>query len=598
VTHALVITDAHGERRIPLVGTLVVGRDPGCEIYDPDPLLSRRHAQFVLGARGASVRDLDSRNGIQVNGAAVKEAPLRPGDVVQIAHLRIRYEETMPEPVAPSSAGGDDATVVVADAMMQVEAAAAAAAGPQTGGAEATRVVLPHAMAAAQPVARAPIAAPPPAPPRASAPAPAPAPGRRGKRATKVADASAAEGPAEPHAAGGPWLIRVQIYFAVVAIAAFLIAALPALWWHDSQLGGFAEERASTLANWAAAEARLRIESGRSVGDALDSVLKQPGVVGALVLDPDGRILAPAIRSQEVVQTLDGLGVAPNKVFGNQIGHDADLTIAARPIEARDRPRAAVVWLSVRASDLGARVESSGAVLAPMFIVAVLIGIAMALLLHRSTTRLLGALNEDTELAMGGQLRAVADTLGSAQTRDLTTTLNYLLARVRAGGGDVAAGEEAAQPPPAVRAPAAAPRQVPHASARQQAPAVGRAPASPAAVPAPAAAAPPPPPPPPAVPALPPAQLVASAQLRVTEASEASGVVFGVPRDRALGQHVLDAISEKAVLDAVLKCLSAMPPAGEYEASAVHEGTGKTLHIRVSRAGRDQPVTIEAREEA
>jgi hypothetical protein len=61
---------------------------------------------------------------------------------------------------------------------------------------------------------------------------------------------------------------------------------------------------------------------------------------------------------------------------------------------------------------------------------------------------------------------------------------------------------------------------------------------------------------------------------------------------------VRDAISEKAVLDAVLKCLSAMPPAGEYEASAVHEGTGKTLHIRVSRAGRDQPVTIEAREEA
>jgi hypothetical protein len=65
-----------------------------------------------------------------------------------------------------------------------------------------------------------------------------------------------------------------------------------------------------------------------------------------------------------------------------------------------------------------------------------------------------------------------------------------------------------------------------------------------------------------------------------------------------MGQHVLDAISEKAVLDAVLKCLSAMPAAGQHEAGAIHEATGKTLHIRVSRAGRDQPVTIEAQEEA
>jgi hypothetical protein len=430
----------------------------------------------------------------------------------------------------------------------------------------------------------------------APAEVPTPAAPAPSSRKTKQAPAAAAaDTPAEARAARGPWVVRVQIYFAVVAIAAFLIAALPALWWHDSQLGGFAEERASTLANWAAAEARLRIESRRPVGDALDDVLKQPGVVGALVLSPDGRVLAPALRSQEIVDTLDGLGVKAGEVFRNQIGHAGDLTIAARPVQTEDRPRAAVVWLSVRASDLGARVESSGAVLAPMFIVAILMGIAMALLLHRSTTRLLSALNEDAELAMAGQIRTVADTLGSAPTRDLATTLNYLLARVRAGGDAPVPGEVPA--PAAARTPAPAARQATApAPVRQAVPPAVRQHASPppqAVRPVDVA-----PSPPPVVPALPPAQLVASPQLRVTEASDSCGAVFGVPRDRAVGQHVLDAISEKAVLDAVLKCLSAMPAAGQHEVTAAHDGTGKTLRIRVSRAGRDQPVTIEAREEA
>ncbi len=595
MTHALVITDVHGERRIPLVGTLVVGRDPGCEIYDPDPLLSRRHAQFVLGAKGASVRDLDSRNGIQVNGSPVKEAPLRPGDVVQIAHLRIRYEESLPEPAAAPPSGSDDATVVVPDAMMELEAAAAA--GPQTGGAEATRVVLPPALNLGQPVARpaAPAAVPAPARPPAPVELPTPpAPAASRKKAKGVVAAASTDAPAEAREARGPWVVRVQIYFAVVAIAAFLIAALPALWWHDSQLSGFAEERASTLANWAAAEARVRLEANRPVGDALDDVLKQPGVVSALVLSPDGRVLAPAIRSQEVVDTLEGLGVKSGEVFRHQIGHAGDLTIAARPVQAGDRPRAAVVWLSVRASDLGARVESSGAVLAPMFVVAILMGIAMALLLHRSTTRVLGALNEDTELAMAGQIRTVADTLGSAPTRDLATTLNYLLARIRAGGDAPVQGESPAPAVMRTHAPAVRQTTAP-APARQAAPAAVHQPASASShAAAPEAVTPPPP----VVPALPPAQLVASAQLRVTEASDTCGAVFGVPRDTAIGQHVLDAISEKAVLDAVLKCLSAMPASGRHEATAVHEATGKMLRIGISRAGRDQPVTIEAREEA
>jgi hypothetical protein len=393
--------------------------------------------------------------------------------------------------------------------------------------------------------------------------------------------------------AKGLWLIRVVVHAGIIAVLSFLFAAIPALWWHDSQLTGFAEERAITLANWASAEARIRLETHQPVGDALDVIMKQPGVVGAFLVTPQGKVLAPSSRAQEQIDTLGGLAMRPDAVYSDQLSHDGDLTVAARPVPAGDSPRAAVVWISLRASDIGARIEGSGAVLVPMFVIALLIGIAIGFLLHRKATKQLAMLNEDAEMAMAGQIPEVLDTLGTGPTRDLAATLNYLLARVRAGGAEVERPVSMTGRRPAPAAAAAAPRPV----ARQAAPAAPAAAPTPQTAPprafAPVAPAPPPAPP---KPRLAPAQLVANPQLRVTEASESAGPLFGVPRDKAVGQHVLDAISDRGLLDAVLKCLSALPPAGQQEATVTHEATGLTLKVKLSRTGKDQPVTIEAQE--
>jgi pSer/pThr/pTyr-binding forkhead associated (FHA) protein len=92
MSRRLVVTGGAARRELVLVDTLIVGRDPGCDISDiNDPLLSRRHAAFSADARTAAVRDLDSRNGILVNGNKAKEAQLRHGDVVQIGHLQVRF---------------------------------------------------------------------------------------------------------------------------------------------------------------------------------------------------------------------------------------------------------------------------------------------------------------------------------------------------------------------------------------------------------------------------------------------------------------------------------------------------------------------------
>ena len=113
MSRRLIITGGSRPRELVLVDTLIVGRDPACDVSETnDPLLSRRHAAFTADTRDATVRDLESRNGILVNGAKTKEARLKHGDVVQIGHLQVKYvDEVGPFVDVPSS--DDAATRVV-----------------------------------------------------------------------------------------------------------------------------------------------------------------------------------------------------------------------------------------------------------------------------------------------------------------------------------------------------------------------------------------------------------------------------------------------------------------------------------------------------
>jgi FHA domain len=93
IVRKLIVSDGRTERELLLVGRIVVGRDPTCQLNDLDPLLSRRHAEFVSTARGVTIRDLRSRNGILVNGEKVPEHALKPGDMIQLGHLHLTYIE-------------------------------------------------------------------------------------------------------------------------------------------------------------------------------------------------------------------------------------------------------------------------------------------------------------------------------------------------------------------------------------------------------------------------------------------------------------------------------------------------------------------------
>jgi phosphoserine phosphatase RsbU/P len=82
------------ERRVPLRAKTTIGRAEDCDVYFPDQLLSRRHAEIELRADGPYILDLDSTNGTFLNGERLhKEKRLHDGDVVAVGGNTLIFRE-------------------------------------------------------------------------------------------------------------------------------------------------------------------------------------------------------------------------------------------------------------------------------------------------------------------------------------------------------------------------------------------------------------------------------------------------------------------------------------------------------------------------
>jgi DNA-binding NtrC family response regulator len=89
--YLLVISDSSSTLHpLPASGTLVIGRDAGCDVILPHTSVSRQHAQLIIDGRRMTLVDLQSRNGVFVNGERmVRERALAPGDLVQLGALTL-----------------------------------------------------------------------------------------------------------------------------------------------------------------------------------------------------------------------------------------------------------------------------------------------------------------------------------------------------------------------------------------------------------------------------------------------------------------------------------------------------------------------------
>jgi chromosome segregation ATPase len=68
-----------------------IGRAPGCELHIDSSSVSRHHALILAGTREAIIEDLNSTNGVILNGRKVTRQVLNDGDILTIGDIQFRY---------------------------------------------------------------------------------------------------------------------------------------------------------------------------------------------------------------------------------------------------------------------------------------------------------------------------------------------------------------------------------------------------------------------------------------------------------------------------------------------------------------------------
>ena len=96
VRYYLVANDEPEEKIALNKGTIIIGREGTCDVVITHAQISRRHCLLQSIVRGLSFRDLESSNGIFVNGIRAKDGFLHPGDRLSLGNYAfIVHKETL-----------------------------------------------------------------------------------------------------------------------------------------------------------------------------------------------------------------------------------------------------------------------------------------------------------------------------------------------------------------------------------------------------------------------------------------------------------------------------------------------------------------------
>ncbi len=126
VGRVILATEGRTTRELPLkVGRIIIGRTADNDLQVDSRFVSRHHCQIVTGAEGSMIEDLNSTNGIFVQGKRVRRYNLNDGDVVVIGKHEIMYVD---ERLARARTGSSPAVAALPGVDKSVEESAEGAA--------------------------------------------------------------------------------------------------------------------------------------------------------------------------------------------------------------------------------------------------------------------------------------------------------------------------------------------------------------------------------------------------------------------------------------------------------------------------------------
>ncbi len=172
----LLVHETAGVREFEIVDNEVhMGRELDNTLRLPDPSISRHHCVLRKVGEGYEIQDLQSSNGVLVNGNRVQSSPLRDGDRVTLGQVQMTFRD--PQLEASLSTTAVSVQVPQGTVRMSAEELAAIHSGKPPVEAEAPALSQDQ-IATGQVVSQAPPPAPPVAPPfPPAAPPKAPEPG-------------------------------------------------------------------------------------------------------------------------------------------------------------------------------------------------------------------------------------------------------------------------------------------------------------------------------------------------------------------------------------------------------------------------------------
>ena len=234
----LLVHESAGVREFEIVDEEVhMGRELDNTLRLPDPSISRHHCVIRKTGAGYEIQDLQSSNGVLVNGNRVQSSPLRNGDRITLGQVQLTFQNPLPEGATVAISRETAPPVPAGTVRMSADELAAIHTGLSAPGVNVPAPIVPD-QASTGPVPSAPKAAPavPAIPPVAPAPAPRPAhrpgpadPSFLGSLLPSIPD------DAVPTGERGDLLTRLlavlidAIPAILISVAFMLLAAVPAL---------------------------------------------------------------------------------------------------------------------------------------------------------------------------------------------------------------------------------------------------------------------------------------------------------------------------------------------------------------------------------
>jgi len=170
----LLVHESAGVREFEIVDNEVhMGRELDNTLRLPDPSISRHHCVLRKVGGGYEIQDLQSSNGVLVNGNRVQSSPLHHGDRITLGQIQLTFQDPLAEVAATAAVSREAAAQ---PPLGTVRMSADELAAIHTGKPPAPSTGEPQAAVAGQPsTGPIPVKVVPPIPPVAPFPTPRPA---------------------------------------------------------------------------------------------------------------------------------------------------------------------------------------------------------------------------------------------------------------------------------------------------------------------------------------------------------------------------------------------------------------------------------------